>query len=396
MCASLQRRPAADGPTTAGHAALAALLAGLVLVRIGVGHVAGTLRSETGLLGVPAVVTLAYSVVALAALGAVYAAFSAHAEERLDRAELTQAGLAVTPLVVVAVYVAFDRLAVGVSAAPVARAGGYLVAVGLLAVGYARVADLEVPTTPPTRDGWVATGLAVAAVAASAGLAAVGASLLGWPGGPFASFRYPSTLSVPSFVLATAVPTAITAVGTALLFNGAVQSALRRHRSPAAAAGAVTLLAFAADWVIAAVPPALGAVAAPVPSAVRWAVVLAALVVAVLAVLAAAVGYGRVWDERAGASMDDYPTLGAVTAAGAAGVGLALAVATALGGSPGPAVVSYAVAVGAGAVAFERTQTVWAPTVVYAAHGIAIALATRYVVSGGAGGDAVTVGLSLL
>jgi hypothetical protein len=385
MCASLQRRPSADGPTAGRYAALLAVLAGLVLVRLGVGYGTEALRSATGLLRIPLLVTLAYSAVALAGVAAVYAAFAAGREERLDRDELAQAGLAATPLVLVTVYVAFDRLDLGVSALPVVRSTGYLAAVGLLAVGYARVADLDIPTMPPTRDGWVVTGLGAAAVVAGAVFATVGASFLGWPDVSFAAFRYGGAPPVPSFLLTTVVPTAVTAVGTALLFNGAVQSAFRRYRSPAAGAGAVTLLAFTADWVIAAVPTALAPLTRPIPSVVRWLVVVTVLVLAALAALAAAVGYGRAWDARDGLPRRSRSTLVAVTAAGAAGAGLALAALTALGAGLGPGMVSYAVAVAAAAAAFERAPTVWAPAVVYATHGVAIDLATRYVVSGGAG-----------
>ncbi|QLH78074.1 hypothetical protein HZS55_12520 [Halosimplex rubrum] len=391
MRRSLQRSPSADGPTAAGFATLVALLAGLVLARFGVGYVAGTLPSETGLLRVPAVVTLSYSAVALAGIGAVYAAFAAGREERLGRDELAQAGLAATPLVVVAVYVAFDRLDLGVSALPVVRSTGYLAAVGLLAVGYARVADLDIPTIPPTRDGWAVTGLAVAAVAASAALATVGASLLGWPDGAFAAFRYGSAPAVPSFLLTTVVPVTITAVGTALLFNGAVQTALRRNRSAAAAAGAVTLLAVGVDWAIAAGPVALSTVLGPVPAPVRWLVVLAAMVLGVAVALAASLAYGRFWDERDALSGRRRSTLAAAGAAAALGAVAAVAGFALLGTEPGPLAVSYTVAVGIAAVAFERARTVWAPTVVYAVHGVAIRLAPYYVLPDGTGDVAVTV-----
>ncbi|QLH83104.1 hypothetical protein [Halosimplex pelagicum] len=391
MCASLQRRSSADGPTTVGFAALVAVLAGLVLVRLGVGYVAGTLPSVTGLLRVPLLVTLAYSAVALAGLGAVYAAFAAGREERLDRDELAQAGLAAVPLVAVAVYVAFDRLDLGVSALPVVRSAGYLAAVGLLAAGYARAADLDIPTMPPTRDGWTVMGLAVVAVVVSVVLATVGATFVGWPDVPFAAFRYGAAPSVPSLLLTTAVPGTITAAGTALLFNGAVQTALGRYRSPAAAAGAVTLLAFGADWAITAVPVALSPVLDPVPVSVRWLVVLAALMLAIVAVLAASLAYGRFWDERDLVSGRGRSTLAAAGAAAALGAVVAVVGFALLGAGFGPAAVSYAVAVGVAAVAFERARTVWAPAVVYAVHGVAVQIAPYYVLPDSAADIGVTV-----
>ncbi|WP_436911891.1 hypothetical protein [Halosimplex marinum] len=395
MCASLQRQPSAGWPIAAEYAALAAVLAGLVVVRVGVGYGTGALRSVTGILRVPLVVTVAYSAVALAALGAGFVALTAGRGGRLDGDELVQAGLAAAALVVVAVYLAIGRPAVGVSAEPVVRSAGYSVAVGLLAVGYARVADLEVPTAPPTRDGWLATGLAVVAVAVVVALATVGATAAGWLDGPFAAFRYGAAPSALSFVLGTVVPATITAVGTALLFNGAVQAAFRRHRSPAAAVGAVTLLAFGADWVGAAVPAALSPALGPVPASVRWLVVLAAMVLAVVAVLAAAVACGRLWDERDALSDSGRPALAAAGAGAAVGAVVAVVGYAFVGLSPGPAAVSYAVAVGAAALASERARTVWAPAAVYAAHGVAIQLAPYYALSGGPGNGAATVLLTL-
>jgi len=389
VCASLQRRPSTDG-RTAEFVALTALLAGLVLVRVAVGYGAGTLRSATGLLRVPLVVTLAYSAVALAAIGAGYAALATVSEAHLDRDELAQAGLAATPLVVVAVYVALGRLNVGVSALPVVRSTGYLVAVGLLSGGYARAVDLDVPTLPPARDGWVVAGVGAAAVVASVALTTVGATLVGWPDAPFAAFRYGTTPAVPSLLLTTVVPVTVTAAGTALLFNGAVQTALARHRSPAATVGAVTLLAFGVDWAITAVPVALSPILGPVPAPVRWLVALAGVVAAVVVALAAALAFGSLWDELAVLSGHGRSTLAA--AAGAAlGAVVAVGGFTLVGAGFGPAAVSYAVAVGTAAVTFERTETVWAPAVVYAAHGVAIRLAPYYVVPDGAGDVALTV-----
>ena len=391
MCASLQRRLPADDPTAVDYAALAALLAGLVLVRIGVGYGASALRSATGLLSVPALVAVAYSAVALAALGAVYAAFAALHEERLGSGELAQAGLAATPLVVVAVYVAFDRLNVGVSALPVVRSTGYLVAVGLLGVGYARVAEIDIPTRPPTRDGWVVTGIGATAVVASAALTTVGATLVGWPDAPFAAFRYGSAPTVPSLLLTTVVPVTVVAAGTALLFNGAVQTALARHRSPAAAVGAVTLLASGVDWAIGAVPVALSPALGRIPAPVRWPVAVAALVAAVVVALAAALAYGSLWDGLDVLSGHGRSTLAAAGAGAALGAVVAVVGFSLLGTGPGPAAVSYAVAVGTAAVAFERTRTVWAPAIVYAVHGVAIQLAPYYVIPDGAGDIAMTV-----
>lgn len=385
MCASFQRRPSAGGPTVAGYAALLAVLAGLVLVRLGVGYGTGTLRSATGLLRVPLLVTLAYSAVALAGLGAVYAAFTVGRDERLDGDELAQAALAAIPLVVVAVHVAFRRFDVGVSALPVARSGGYLVAVGGLAFGYARVADVDVATDPPTGDGWPATGLAVAVAA----LVTVVASLLGWPDAPFAAFRYGSRPSVPSLLLTTVVPVTVAAVGTALLFNGAVQPALRRSQSSAAAVGAVTLLAFGTDWTIAAVPIALSPLLGPIPAPARWLVVIVALLVAVACVSTVPFVYGRLRNRVGTFSHDQSPLVAAGSGAALCAV-VAVAGFALVGSDPGPATVSYAVAVGVAALVHDRVRTVWAPALVYAAHGVVTQVVPYYVLSDAAGGVVVS------
>jgi len=390
VCASLQRRSEDGGPTDAGFVALLALLAGLVLVRLGVGYATGVLGSATGLLRVPALVTLAYSAVALAGLGAVSAAFAAGRDEWLDGDELAQAATAAIPLVVVAVHVTFGRFDVGVSALPVVRSGGYLIAAGGLAFGYARVADLDVATEPPTGDDWLVTALAVAVVAASAALVTVGASLSGWPDAPFAAFRYGAAPSVPSLLLTTVVPVTVTAAGTALLFNGVVQAAFRRHRSATATVGAVTLLAFGVDLAIAAVPIALSSVLDPVAAPIRWLVVLVAALVAVAVVLAVSVAYGRLWDQRGPLSRDRSPLV-AAGAGAALGALVAVVGFAVVGPDPGPTTVSYAVAVGVAALAYERVRTVWAPALVYAAHGVAIQFVPYYVTSDAGGGVVVSV-----
>ncbi|MFC7194527.1 hypothetical protein ACFQL4_07465 [Halosimplex aquaticum] len=214
-------------------------------------------------------VIAAYSLVALAGLGAVYAVYAAGRDERLDGFELVEAGLAAAAFVFVGVYVVLGPTAPDVSAATVLLPGGYAIGLGALAVGYARVADLDLPVSPPTRDGWLLTGLAVAVVAVTAALVTAGATVVGWPDSPAAAFGYSPALDATSFVLTTVIPMTLSGVGAALLFNGAVQTALRRHRSPAAAAGAVTLLAFGADWSLAVVPVALTPVLGPVPAAFR-------------------------------------------------------------------------------------------------------------------------------
>ncbi|WP_436927037.1 hypothetical protein [Halosimplex amylolyticum] len=391
MSGSLHRRSPDDGPALHEYSAIAALLAGLVLVRLGVDASAPAVRAETGLFAVPLVVIAAYSLVALAGLGAVYAVYAAGRDERLERFEVAEAGLAVAAFVFVAVYVSLGPTASDASAATVLLPAGYAVAAGLLAVGYARVAGLDLPVSPPTRDGWVVTGLAATVVAAAAALAIAGARAVGWVDRPTVMFGYGSLPDASSFVLTTVVPVTLSGLGAALLFNGAVQTALRRHRSSAAAAGAVAVLTFGVDWVLAVVPIAVSPVLGPVPAAARWVAVVAVLVVAVVVVLAAAVAYGRLWDARSPLSDDGRPTVVAAGAGVAVAVVVTLATAAFVRGGAGPVMGSYAVAVGAAAVATERTRSVWAPTVVYAAHGAAIELVPYYVLSGGAGEGAVTV-----
>ncbi|WP_415381373.1 hypothetical protein [Halosimplex sp. TS25] len=393
MSGSLHRRSPDGGPDLHEYGAIAALLAGLVLVRLGINASASALRAKTGLFAVPIVAIAAYSLVALAGLGAVYAVYAAGREERLDGFELAEAGLAAAAFVFVAVYVALGPTAPDISAATVLLPGGSAIALGVLAVGYARVADLDLPVSPPTRDGWIATGLAVAVVVATAALAIAGARALGWPDRSLVMFGYRPLPDATSFVLTTVVPVTLSALGTALLFNGAVQTGIRRHRSSAAAAGTVTLLAFGADLALAVVPVALSPALGPVPTAVRWVVVLAALVLAVVTVLAAAVAYGRLWDAQTPISGDTRATLVAAGAGAALAVAVTFATAALAGSSGGPVMVSYPVAVGVAAVATERTRSVWAPTIVYAAHGVAIELVSHYVLSGE---GAVTVVPSLL
>ncbi|MFC7139138.1 hypothetical protein ACFQMA_04705 [Halosimplex aquaticum] len=396
MSGSLHRRSPDGGPALRKYSAIAALLAGLVLVRLGVNASASTVRAETGLFAVPLVVIAAYSLVALAGLGAVYAVYAAGRDERLDGFELVEAGLAAAAFVFVGVYVVLGPTAPDVSAATVLLPGGYAIGLGALAVGYARVADLDLPVSPPTRDGWLLTGLAVAVVAVTAALVTAGATVVGWPDSPAAAFGYSPALDATSFVLTTVIPMTLSGVGAALLFNGAVQTALRRHRSPAAAAGAVTLLAFGADWSLAVVPVALTPVLGPVPAAFRGAAALAALVPAVVVVLAVAVAYGRLWDARTPRSADGRTTIVPAGAGVVLTVAVTFATAAFVGNSVGPATVNYPVAIGVAAVAAERTRSVWAPAIVYAAHGVAIELLAYYVLSGSAGDGGVTVLSALL
>ncbi|WP_459192165.1 hypothetical protein [Halosimplex sp. J119] len=391
MSDSLHRSSPSGRPTVAEYVALAALLAGLVLVRLGITVSASAFRPRGGILGIPLVVITVYSLVVLAGLGAVYAVYAAGREDRLDGFELVEAGLAAAAFVFVAVHLALDRFASGVSAEPVILPGGYAVALGLLAVGYARVADLDLPTTPPTRDGWLATGGAVGVVAVATAVVTAGATLVGWPDSLGVAFRYGTMPDVSSFLLSTVVPAVLTAVGTALLFNGAIQTALRRHRSSAAAAGAVALLAFGADWVIAVASATFSPILAPLPGALRWVGLVVALVLTVVAVLAAALGYGRLWDARTPLPDDDRALFVAAGAGATLAVVVPLVASAFVSGGAGPSTLSYAVAVATAAVATERTRSVWAPAVVYAVHGVAIELVSYYVLSGGAGEGAVTV-----
>lgn len=364
MIGALHDRFESDRPTVE-YAALALVLAALAGIRATAQWgVEPLLWWTQSLVGPDVVATAIYSAGVLAVLGIVGVLAERHSENSTgpDRIELARVATAIAGLVVVGTYAVVATVPDVVPASSVLVVGVYSTGTALLAVAYARVRGLSIRTAVPTLRDWRAVAIGVVAVVAAVVALRVAATNLERTSASVVWGQWylgtPGPLDALEQIV---VPAVLGSLGTALLFNGVVQEGLR-DRSPAAAVGAVTVLAALFDWAF--LP--LSAVADGLVSA-------AALGAGVAAVVLLALGYRRAWT-RLSPLGEPVRTV----AAAAGGVGCVTAVfvvgVTLAFGSVSPIAVAgvfgYSVAVGVATVTYERVRSVWAPFAVLLAHGL--------------------------
>ncbi len=242
---------------------------------------------------------------------------------------------------------------------PLASGG---VAMGVVALGYARLRNIDLRAALPDRDAYPLAGATVG-LAALAGIAWAVLVIVNDP--PLLSFAVGSgpgpafgpELSASRVARDALLPAVLVGAGSGLLYNAAIQESLREWGS-ARAVATVTALVGTVSWaftLLARPNTVLGMVGS-----------LGA--VAVLAVLAGTLAAVAV------TVLDDYAV--AATPAVGAGVGI-LVVAVPLAavglvrpatGSIVPYSLSYTVAGAVAAYGYERTQSVWVPAAAFAAY----------------------------
>jgi hypothetical protein len=231
-----------------------------------------------------------------------------------------------------------------------------LVVMGLGAIGYARLRDIAIPVSVPDRAHW-------ASVLVTVGLSAVTAL-----GGTYMYMRTVET--IPTFRFDRAAMAGVWPVelalygvfmglGLGLLFNGAIQTALRDRLGPA---GAVTAAAAITGF------PLLVGRALTGSGSELGTLSLAALVTVenfMLVVVAFGIVHGAwVLSRRVGVELS--PVRGVVAVILVTGLA-SLAVEQ----PPFVALtVSWMVVAGLGTLAFERTKSVWVPVAAYASYEI--------------------------
>ena len=238
----------------------------------------------------------------------------------------------------------------------------------ILGVGYARLRGIDPGLALPDRDASSVVGAVIAVAGGVAALpylvlAATGelATFGFWMGG---SFGFGPSYSVGWFLESVLIPSVVVGVGSAFLYNGAVQTGLERLTGPAGAIAGVTAAFGVLIW----------SSVATLPSSVFVGLAIVAAVVAV-AVLATALAATAVL--RVAAATDVSETVAAILL----GVGVAqLALLIPVVGGTVPDVttiastVSYAVVAAAAAVGYDRTRSIWVPALAFATYLVAVDL----------------------
>lgn len=357
-------------PVVRGYGAvLLLLLASTVAQRLAVGAVEWTSGRTLLLLGPLLVGTVVYAVFGLAALAALYVVVRRlrPSVDPLERDELAAAGGTAAFLLSIAAYrlhLAADLPVFPATVvSPLLRGG---VAMGALALGYARLRGIDVPLALPDRDARPVLGAAVL-TAALAGLVWVAALVLTlpWVGdtmsagpvfGQFGSARRPSAGSV---LLDGLLPGVFVGFGTALLYNGAVQGELRDRVGRSGAVAAVVALLGTLQWVVGPI--------GRLTSVTRPVVIAAGAAVVSVAAAALAVRVVRPLQRSGDAAVT--PPLGAIAGAlVAAGPLAVLATAVLYPPSTLAYVGTFTAVAAVAAVGYERSRSVWVPALAFATY----------------------------
>jgi len=305
-----------------------------------------------------------YAALGLTVLGAAYAARRRLRPTRTapERHELFTLAGATAMLLLFGAYLlhgAVDLPAFPGDVVSSLLAGGVTAGAGLL---YANSRGIDLRIGTPKRDALPAAGLTIL-IAALAGVGWVVALEVG--GNPVfrptfvGMFAPEPQLRISELLWNAVLPNLCVGVGLGVLYNGAVQEELRDRVGTAAGTAAVTALIGVTAW---GSGEFSRTVDAP-PTVVR------ATVVVFLAVLAAmlAIRATRILQQR----RDAVATPIAAASASALLVSLALIVTSAFRWYPPGFVasgVSYAVVGAAACVGYERSRSVWAPALAFAAY----------------------------
>lgn len=370
------RTAAPDVPATREYgAAFLLLLASGVAQRLVTGAVAWVSDRTPVLLDPNLVGTVVYTGLVLTALATVYVAVCRlrQSVDPLEGDELVAVGGTAAFLVGIAAYrvhVVADLPAFPGYVVSSLLQGG--VAMGALALGYARLRGIEVPLSLPDRDARPVLGAAVL-TGSFAGLAWVVAlvltsSLISHVASAdpvFSGYLVAGRPSVGSLLLNGVLPAVFVGFGTALVYNGAVQGGLRERAGRPAALAAVTALVGTFQWTLGPIERLTGVTAPVVLTAGAAAVSVVVAALAARAVRALRRSYG----------VAVTPAL-AATAGLLAVVGPLAVLAVALSYPvPGLAYVCAFTAVAAvAAVGYERSRSAWVPAAAFAAF---LAVANR-------------------
>jgi hypothetical protein len=314
---------------------------------------------------------LAYAMLALAAVAAGYllSARLRAAWHRLQWDQRVTAGALAVLVTYVAAYALLGatELAVFPEDLLITLLSGGVSAV-ILGIGYARLRGIDPGLDLPDRDAAPAVGAVIAVAGAVAALpylvlAATGelATLGFWMGG---SFGFGPSYSVGWFLQSVLLSAVVLGVGSAFLYNGAVQTGLERLAGPAGAIAGVTAAFGVLIWSsVRTIPSGLVVVAGVVTAVVAFGVLAAALAATVAPRLVAAV---------------DLPEMAVAVLVGVGVAQLALLIPVVGGSVPGVTTVastaSYAVVAAAAAVGYDRTRSVWVPALAFATYLVAVDL----------------------
>ncbi|WP_226011232.1 hypothetical protein [Halomicrobium salinisoli] len=343
------------------------LLASGVAQRLVTGAVAWVSDRTPVLLDPNLVGTVVYTGLALTALAAVYVAVRRlrPSVDPLERDELLAVGGTAAFFLGIAAYRVHGAADLPVFPGSVVSSllqGG--VAMGALALGYARLRGIEVPLSLPDRDARPVLGAAVLA-AVLAGLAWVVTLVLTSPwirdvasvDPVFSGFFAARQPSVGSLLLDSALPGVFVGFGTALLYNGAVQGGLRGRAGRLDSLAAVTALVGTFQWTLVPIGRLTG-VTAPVAltaGAAAVSVVVAALTAR--AVRALRRSYGVAVTPALAA------TAGVLAVVGPPAV---LAVALSYPASGLAYVGAFTAVTAVAAVGYERSRSAWVPAAAFA------------------------------
>jgi hypothetical protein len=362
--------PEPDAPSLAEYASLYALLLAVAVAQLVLTSVSRTIANI-----VPVVLsarlfgTAAATLLAMAGLGVAYAALTRVSDVGLDWFELARIGLSLTGLLLVAFYYLHSTVSLPVSewlAPAIATA-----VMGLLAGAYARASGFDLRLSLPSRNAAPVVAGAVLGpvlvVAAAVGVAAVvPTESMRWLRGTFLSAQL---ISTAGFLQDTVVPVLVGAVGTGLVFFGAVQESLRQNAPSGEVVAVVTVLVGTYRLAVTGTLGFVTDILSFVPVAVGIGLVL--LVAALV---------GSLWTAL-DPSLPDTAGPGVAALLGFAVVSL-LAVVVQLAVSDLASLVSFAVAqtavVGIAAVAYDRTRSVWVPVLSFAAFQLTAATVQQF------------------
>lgn len=301
-----------------------------------------------------------YATLAVAALAALYVAYRRlrPSADGLARHDLLSLAGTTTMVLLVAAYVLHGSVDLPVFPGDVVTSFlNGVVAMGLLAVVYARARGFDLRIEAPDRSALPLAGAAtlVSALVGAAWLVAY--AVVREPrfgvviGGPFAP-----QLSAGALAWSVVVPSVLVGVGMGVLYNGAIQESLREHVGPAGAVAAVTALSSVASWAVVDVGLADDAVATA-------ATTLAVVALSLLAASLAARG-----TRELPRSLGVEPTPAVAAAFGGCVVALLLLAVSGLYLSTWqfvPAGVSIAAVAAAASVGYERARSAWVPAIAF-------------------------------
>lgn len=304
-----------------------------------------------------------YAALGLVALAGLYAAVRRlyATDHGFERHELVQVAGVAAALLLVAGYLLHGTADVPVFPGDVVTSLTTGVGVmGVLALGYARAYSVDMRLESPGRDALPLVGAAVLVSAvAGVGQFAVTAAL-GNPrfGGVVIDVFVPR-LSVGLIAWRVAVPGAFTAIGMGLLYNGAVQEALRDEPGAPEAVAAATALVGVLGWS----PVANGLATGPTET---LAALAATTLLSLIAAFLAARGV-RPFARSLGVELT--PAVAAAFAVLAVAVPL-LGVAVVHRPTTGIAVAGVALTsvAAVAAVGYERSRSAWVPVTAFAAY----------------------------